>query len=281
METITAQKSTSNEVLFSILFCGQFPYAGKHAVGHKEHGRNDNGQKAKPSPYAGRDLYQDIHHGSAAIRGAASQVQIIGAVNIEIADQREHNENCHKGRCQPDPLHLRTESVNKGHIEHRQNGQNVLQPILIIAIVCRAGGGNHGRGEKRENAHGQADVEANLVHPLALLHDHEDGRDAGPLTHLKRKLIQQILLRGIAAAYVQKTPEVGHLCQKHYECENESEVFLVLPFPQGVTVSVEQEDTCRQEDQRDKMLDGVILEISLFSVAEEAFFEKLNPYFHV
>jgi hypothetical protein len=29
------------------------------------------------------------------------------------------------------------------------------------------------------------------------------------------------------------------------------------------------------------MLDGIILEVSLFAVAEEAFLEKLNPYFHV
>jgi hypothetical protein len=29
------------------------------------------------------------------------------------------------------------------------------------------------------------------------------------------------------------------------------------------------------------MLDGIILEVSLFAVAEEAFLKKLNPYFHV
>ena len=47
----------------------------------------------------------------------------------------------------------------------------------------------------------------------------------------------------------------------------------MLPFPQRIPIPVEQEYTSRQQDQRDKMLDGVILKIALFFLIEKAFFE--------
>jgi hypothetical protein len=53
--------------------------------------------------------------------------------------------------------------VNKSHIEHGDDRQDMLQPKLIITVVGRSRCRDDRGCQKREKSDGQTDVKANLI----------------------------------------------------------------------------------------------------------------------
>ena len=174
--------------------------------------------------------------------------------------------------------------VHEHHVEHANDGKEVFAPILVIAVVARAHGGDDRREEQRQKACAHRQEEAQLEQPLGFAHHHECGCDQRPLADLQRQKAHHGLVRVRSGSYVDKAPEVGHLADYHYEAVDEPCGLLMLPGSEVVLVFVDEQYGRNGKDHGCEVGKRPLPEVPKLPVSEESLTEVYDfPYlaFHM
>ena len=253
----------------------------------EEQSFHQNDKECQPTPNAGRDFDEDIHHRTTAFHCADSKIEVVGGIarlgsgnqlgQREVEHQREGNENTHKAGCVDDTLHFRSKTVDKGHIEYGNGGQDMLDPVLIISIISRACGRDYRRSEQGEKPQRAANEEAHGIDEPALCEHHNRRQNARPTANLDLKFIQHIMLGRVARADVHKTPVIGHFAYDHNDGEDITKFFFVFPSLDFFTEVKNEKNADGEKNNGDKVRERPVCKIPFCAVTKETFAEKVSP----
>ena len=186
---------------------------------------------------------------------------------VEVHARNSQDEQCGYGHG--NARGLGPVAVDEVHVEHPDYGKQVLEPVLVVAVVARSHGGDDGRKQYGQQSCAQRQEEAQAEEFSGFAHHHEGGGYQRPLAYLQRQEAHHGLVRIRTGTHIDKAPEVGHLADDHDKAVDEAGLLLVFPVSQFVLILPDQDYCHYCKDHRGKVCKRPLPEIPQLSVSEE------------